>query len=312
MVKKRRRSACFAVITLMVFLDGAAAAAQSSAVAAPAQELSCSLPGLTADAAKAPTVKELLQAYNAQGRSIRSLHAFLMLHAQDSAELNGKLKNSKPFPAMLTFRSPASVRLTGAIPFSSRRIFDLASDGHTFELLTPEGKTMRLILGEVDAPATSPNPREDIRPQAILEAVRLLPARLSGSPVATPRRPAHSTTVDVELDASTGSVAAQLEFDLHSGTISRLSISGPRGNSGTEVDYSDWQREPDGRQTGKFVCFPSRILVTQPTQGRRLEFKFLSIEMNKPTPLSQFRFFPPPGVVVTRVGRSGRGSAAKP
>ncbi len=312
MVKKRRRSACFAVITFMVCLDAAAAVAQSSAVAVPAQELSCSLPGLTANAVKAPTVKDLLQAYNAQARSIHSLRASLMLHAQDSAELNGKMKNSRPFPATLTFRSPASVRLTGAIPFSSRRVFDLASDGHAFELLVPEGKTTRLIVGEADAPATSPNPREDIRPQAILEAIRLLPARFSGSPVATPGRPAHSTAVDVELAASTGSVAARLEFDLRSGTISHLSISGSQGNSGTEVDYSDWRREPDGQQRGRFVCFPSRILVTQPTQGRRLEFKFLSIEMNKPTPFSQFRFFPPPGVVVTRVGRSGGGSVAKP
>ena len=312
MAKKPRRSVFLAALIFIVCLEATRAAAQGAAAALPSQDAPCSLPGLAANAAKAPTAKDLLQAYNAQGRAIHSLRASLMLHAEDSAELDGKISHSRPFPAMLSFRLPAAMRLTGAIPFSSRRIFDLTSDGHTFELLVPEGKKTRLIVGEADAPATSANPRENVRPQAILEAIRLLPARISGASVTNPGRLDLSRTLDVELAASTGPVEARLEFDLRSGTISHLSISDSHGNTDTEVDYGDWQQEPDGQQRGKVVCFPSRILVTQPKQTRRLQMKFLSIEINRPLPPSQFRFFPPPGVVVTRVGGGAGKSAAKP
>jgi hypothetical protein len=71
---------------------------------------------------------------------------------------------------MLSFLAPNSLGMTGEIPLSGRRTFDLASDGREFRLLVPDGKFMRFLVGPVGAPANSPNPRENLRPQPLIDA----------------------------------------------------------------------------------------------------------------------------------------------
>jgi hypothetical protein len=268
-----------------------------------AQGSSCSLPGLAAGSAKRATVEDFLAAYNAQAAMLHSLRGSLILRVQGEAQLNATMNQSRPFPAMLTFRSPASVRLTGVIPYSARRSFDLASDGREFRLLVPDGNTMHFFVGPADAPETSANPKENIRPQMILEAVRWLPAKLENSSVHPPMTKDGNESIDVELTTSTGRMAAaQLEFDLRNATLARLALLDSLGRAASEVDYSDWQTVPAAGDEKGPACFPRRIYVSQPQQNRRFEIKFLSVQLNVAILPAQFQLIPPPGVTVTRVG----------
>ncbi len=65
---------------------------------------------------------------------------------------------------------------------------------------------MRFIVGPIDAPANSPNPRENIRPQSILEAVFLLPAKLTArsEPSETKSKQGKTISVGFELEPSCG------------------------------------------------------------------------------------------------------------
>jgi hypothetical protein len=268
------------------------------------QEQACSLPGLTPDLRRAPTTDDLLAAYNSQAALLHSLRGSLILRGQGQARPDGKTDNPRPFPAMLIFRSPAWVRLTGVIPFSARRSFDLASDGRSFRLLMPDGKVMRLIVGSVDALETSPDPRENIRPRMVLEAIHWLPAKLRKPP--TPAENHQIQTIDVSLRTSAGEqVPAQLAFNLQNGTLARLVIPDPGGQSASEVDYTDWQTAPDAGSGDRKVCFPRRMYITQPQQNRHLEMKFESVQVNASAQPGDFQLVPPRGVVVSRAGEAG-------
>jgi hypothetical protein len=189
-LRKVARTACAVGIVLPICLCPCSAAAQSpSGDAVAGQREACSLPGLVADLRRTPTADELLRAYNAQSTLVHSLRASLILHLQDDATTGGvQSRGSKRIPAMLSFKSPKSVRMRGMVPFAGRRAFDLASDGREFELLFPDGNAMRFLAGPVDAPANSSNPRENIRPSVILEAIRWLPARRRNSPISEPMK----------------------------------------------------------------------------------------------------------------------------
>ncbi len=273
------------------------------------ETLSCSLPGLPVNSGRAIAADEFLAAYNAQAARVHSVRGSLMLHSQDESESGGQKKNSRPFPAMLSFKSPAFVRMTGVIPFAGRRSFDLASDGRQFRLLVPEGKAMRLFVGPVDAVQTSSDAKENIRPRMVLEAVSWLPARRKSQADSAPAVRDGMAMMEVELTTSKRSlVPAQLEFDLRTGTLARITIPDADTKSSTAVDYSDWQSAPGAGAGDQTICFPRRILVTQPKETRRLEMRFMSVEVNVAIPFAQFQFVPPPGVAITRLGPATGGA----
>jgi outer membrane lipoprotein-sorting protein len=274
---------------------------------------SCSLPGLAADTGGAATADKLLAAYNAQAALIHSLRAYVILRGEGVGAPGPTEYNSRPIPTTVLFQAPTFLRMTGVIPFSARRVFDMASDSRQFRLLVQEGNGMRMIVGPVDAPETSTNFKENIRPQMALEAIRFLPADLRSSGVPEPAKDAQSKTIGVELQTSSGKrLPAQLEFDMSKGTLARLIISDPSGKQASEVDYSDWQKTAEPGKPDSQACFPRRIFVTQPDQNRKIEMKFMSIQLNVPVLPSQFQFVPPPGTTVTRVGAGPGTRDAKP
>jgi hypothetical protein len=294
---------------LMVVLPCSAQSFQIPSRTPRASSNACSMPGLAQHPGRELKAEELLNAYNAQAALVHSLQASTMLRTQGGAELTQSLRDSRPFPASLLFKAPAAVHVTGLVPFSSRRSFDMASDGREFRLLVPDKNAMRLIIGPVDAPANSPNPREDIRPNWILEAIFLLPAKLANRAAAFYPKDRRQRSLEVELTTSAGKrQQAHLEFDLQTGDLARMNLEDEKGQTATEIVYSDWQNAPSVGSEPRQVCFPRRMLVTEFKQNRELEIKFLNVELNSRFTPSQFQVNSPPGIRVTRVGGAASGN----
>lgn len=114
---------------------------------------------------------DLVAVYNARASLVQSLEASAMVRAKGGKEYRTRARESRATPAMIEFRAPAWLRLTGVIPFTAKRTFDIASDGREFRLLVLDRNAMRLVVGPVDAPATAPNPRRIavIQPQQDIE-----------------------------------------------------------------------------------------------------------------------------------------------
>src|SRR5271170_3319245 len=88
-------------------------AAQTSASAVPgnsAPSHACSLPGLSPNAARVED-GTLLAAYNARASLVRSLEAGVVVRGKGGAEYGSGAKDSRPSPAMIDLRAPASLRV---------------------------------------------------------------------------------------------------------------------------------------------------------------------------------------------------------
>src|SRR5580693_4372092 len=210
---------------------------------------------------------------------------------------------------MLSFRAPGSLRMTGAIPFSARRSFDLSSDGGQFRLLVPDGKVMRFFVGPVDAPAKSQNPRENLRPQPVIDSLRWLHGTLNKTSSGSGSGMRGSRVIVVDLPAARdGNVRrADIAFDLPSGTITGLTIHDTAAHAITEIRYVDWQEIVDRMSESAAACFPRRIFVNQSLQNLQIEMKILSLRLNPPIPPSRFQLVPPRGIPITPVGSLAKG-----
>ena len=263
----------------------------------------CSMPGLAEYAGRKLKPEDLLDSYNAQAALIHSLEASAIVRVQSSSRHAAKLRDSRPAPVEIRFLAPAWLRMTGVVPFSARRTFDMWSDGRDFRMLMPEGDVMKFFVGSVNAPPTSSNPRENLRPQMVLEALHWSQAKLAASPGSASKKGAGSQTIEVELTgpALGDSGRAKVEFDTRSGTVSRVEMLDEASKVVTDIDYNDWHEVPNSLDGETSVCFPKRVLVSDRQQDLQVEMKILSTEMNPQLSPGQLQLIPPRGIPVTRI-----------
>jgi outer membrane lipoprotein-sorting protein len=266
----------------------------------------CSLPNLPGNAHQRPTDEDLLGAYNAQASLLQTLEATVMLRGSGGSAFGKHASDSRGAPAMLSFRAPGWLRITGVIPFSAQRSFDLSSDGREFRLLVPDGKRMRFYVGPVDAPTTSQNPRENLRPQPLIHALHWARATLSGSVSSKQAGSPDARTITVGLLGAQNDSArsAEIAYDLRNGTVTGLVIRDASGLAVSEIHYADWREVTNGGSAPSPFCFPRRMTVNQPREGIQLEMKLVAITVNPRIPPSKFQLTPPAGLPVKRLGSS--------
>lgn len=280
-----------------------------SASASPAAPHGCSLPGLSNSGAESLRDAQLLTAYNAQADSVRSLQAYAMVREEVGSKFGLPAnKRSGKLAATIQLQAPALLRITGIIPFSDRGI-DLASNGREFRLLVPEKRDARFFVGSVEAPADSPNPKENLRPQPLIDALRWPNGKLANAMEA---QPADNTgrKISIQLLTPRGLPrTAEVEFDLRSGTVSSLSIYGPDARLLWVIRYSDWE-EVANQATGTVAgCYPRRIELVQHDQDFQLDMRILNLDLNPQIPKARFLLNPPKGVPVVKLSSSGAKSA---
>jgi hypothetical protein len=275
----------------------------------PTATSACTLPGLSLAENNTFTDAQLLAAYNTQADLVRSLRTYAMVRGKSEKEQGQPAKHPGAIGVTTQLRAPDKVRMTAIIPFSERSGFDMASDGSKFRLLVPVDHDREFLVGSVDAPAVSPNPRENLRPQPLIDALLWSNGTLTG---ATEGEPANHLPriLTIQLPKLRGvQRTAKVEFDLKSGTVASLSIYGPRGWLIGQVRYSDWEEVPNQGNGGAAACYPRRIALEQPEEHLLLDIRILQIDLNPSIPEESFRLNPPRGVPVTKLNLSGEKDA---
>lgn len=275
--------------------------AQGANAAGPPVSVACRLPGL-APGTRSFSDDELLKAYNAQAGAVESVQASVLVRGQSGAEYKVKPHGAQALPALLSFSAPARLRLTGEVPFSGRRSFDLASDGRELRLLVPDGKLMRFLVGPADAPATSKNPRENLRPGPLVEALHWTRAT-AVQPMAHSEGEDGHRILEVELAAGRNEAArsARLDFDLAAGTVAGLTMLDGARQVVLALRSSDWRTVLGSGDREGPVCFPRRMELTEPRQDLHVELKIATLRVNVPIAPTEFRLLPPRGIPVTRL-----------
>lgn len=297
-----RWRAALLVPCVLVLLAGAfsAQSMQGADAANPQAAAACSLPGL-APGSHSFSDDELLAAYNAQADGVESVQASVLVRGQSGAEYRVKPHGAQSLPALLSFQAPAHLRLTGAVPFSGRRSFDLASDGRELRMLVPDGKSMRFLVGPADAPATSKNPRENLRPGPLIDALHW--TRATALQLGVAHSEGGHRILGVELATARGEHArsARVDFDLASGTVAGITMLDGARHVVLDFRSSDWRTVLGSGGREGSVCFARRMELTEPRQDLHVELKIATLRVNVPIPPTQFRLLPPRGIPVTRL-----------
>lgn len=231
-----------------------------------------------------------------------------MVRASAGAEYRARNGGARPSPAVIKFHVPASLRMTGVIPFAARRSYDVSSDGRDMRLLVPDGKIMRFYIGSVDTPAVSPNPRENLRPQPLIDALHWPQGSLVTHASPSAQHKTRTILLNLNVRAQKEATTAEMEFDLERGTVARLTFDDKLGHPLSEVRYSDWRYMTQSNAGDAPFCFPKHIDLMESRQDLILQMEILSLALNPQIAPAEFRLNPPRGIPVTQLATNGAGS----
>lgn len=275
--------------------------ANEQPAAAPA---ACTLFGPQTDPQRAPDDAALFAAYAAQARSIRGLHLIATVRAAAGAEYRVP-SQQKELPVVIDFAQPNLLRVRGVAPFVARRVFEMASDGRVFELLIPEKGKTSFLVGPVDTPPrSSTNPRENLRPQPLIEAFHWpytgqFSAQQPGGATDQGTR-----TFEMDLPAGIkGPRKAKIVFNVHEGVVNSVSTFDRTGQLISEATYWDWKEVFGTAKSESEGCFPRHIRLEEPGEDYEMQLRVSSIVLNPVIPKSSFRLLPPQGVPVEHLDR---------
>src|SRR4029077_17259178 len=143
--------------------------------------------------------------------------------------------------AFLLAARPAEIRVIGQAPVIGTTVFDMASDGDTFQVSIPSKK--KFLVGAVTTERASSKPIENLRPQHLLDALLWPESRKEES--VTLREFNDENARYYVLTVLRGGyqveVLREIWFDRTDLHVARMETFGPKGVLLSDVHLSDWQ-----------------------------------------------------------------------
>lgn len=260
--------------------------------------------GIPVTAASAPrllsaTREELNARISNFYNSVMSFQLTADLIGSRGSVYTGQITELKDLSAIILFRKPATIHILGKYPLVGTTAFDMVSDGISFKAWLPLRNLFE--IGADDAPRTSKNKLENLRPQDFLSSMLIMPVD-----------PATETTsltdfIDEEnayyvlhfIRKSDLQVLREVWFDRIDLTIVRQMVwNQPSPELVTDTRYSMW-REYNG------VMFPSHIDINRPRDeyGLVLDVKDAKdLKMNVPLADDRFVLNQPEGSQRREIG----------
>ena len=121
---------------------------------------------------------DLLRQVAAFYDSIHSLKIVADLTVSRGSVYKGEIVDHSDFKGFIDFRKPGDIRVVTLLPLVRTMAFEMVSDGGRFRAYLKNQN--RFIEGEDDAPETSSNPIENMRPKTFLSALLVKPLDAAG------------------------------------------------------------------------------------------------------------------------------------
>ena len=269
-------------------------------------------PGQAPSAAQTATREQLIERYNHQADSIQTLNAGVAMKLTSGSAYSGVIEQYHEVNGFILASKPASIRVIGQAPVIGKNIFDMVSDGKTFEIYIPSKH--KFVVGPVDLKRQSGKPLENLRPQHLGDAL-LWTALPQASPVlfeessesnvryyvlTVIRRQAGGNSSATVSGSSTADweIAEKIWFDRSNLQIARVEEFGPGGVASSDVRYSDWQPAGD-----KF--YPRQIDIARPGEDYQLAIHVNKVTLNEVIAEDRFALKQPPGTDLVRVNQDG-------
>jgi hypothetical protein len=261
--------------------------------------------------AKDATREELLEAYNLIAHSTKTLNATVELKPTAGSKYSGVIDEYHEVKAFLLAARPAEIRVIGQAPVVGTTVFDMASDGATFQVSIPSKK--KFLVGAVAAEHASSKPIENLRPQHLLDA--LLWPQIRKEEAVTLREFNDENARYYILTVLRGGhqleVLREIWFDRSDLQVTRMLTFGPKGVLLSDARLADWQ--PLDGATGQggaatpsngVASFPRTIRIDRPHDDYKLDLQVTKIVMNEEIPAERFKLEQPAGAELVRVGEN--------
>jgi len=272
--------------------------------------------------AKDATREELLAAYNAIARNMKTLNATVELKPTVGSRYSGVIEEYHEVKAFLLAERPAEIRMIGQAPVIGKTVFDMASDGETYRVSIPTKN--KFLVGSVAGERNSAKPIENLRPQHLLDA--LLWPEIRKEEAVTMKEFNNEQGRYYVLTVLRGGyqleVLREIWFDRANLQVARILTFGPKGILLSDVSFSDWEpldvtplpqssapvvstaSTPAPVSTPAITSFSRVILIDRPHDDYKLELQVTKIAVNEEIPADRFKLEQPAGSELVHVGET--------
>jgi hypothetical protein len=268
-------------------------------------------PGSAPAPLQTATKQDLIARYNLQADAITSLNASVTMTLTAGSAYTGVMKQYHEINGFVLAEKPSSIRVIGQAPVVGTNIFDMESDGQTFDIFIPSQN--KFLTGPASLERPSAKPIENLRPQHLTDAIfwNSIPAQspilieeASEGPsryyVLTVVRPATRSAADTSANED-WEIARKVWFDRADLSVTRVQTYDPGGKLGSDVRYAGWDNFAG-------VKYPRRISLDRPANDYNLQIGITKLTLNETITLDRFVLKQPPGAELVRVGEESQGT----
>lgn len=209
----------------------------------------------------------------------------------------GEINEIPDVRAFIFFRKPADIRIQAQTPVVRTQAFDMASNGQMFHLFL--NRQNIFYEGTNNAPKTSKNQFENLRPEVFLNSMLIRPPENGEIPALTDLTDSENAFYVIQLirklDDGGIQVARQVWFDRVDLTISRQMVFNEKGSILSDTRYNNWQAYGG-------VQFPSHIDISRPIDSFGAVLDIAEMQMNKALTDVQFALTQPEGSKLEVIG----------
>lgn len=221
------------------------------------------------------TKEELIQKIHQMTDPIQSFTMKIDMSPSVGSLYGGKVTDYPTISGYILFLRPESIRVIGLDPVIHSTAFDMVSTGNEFRVLIPSKN--QFIIGRNDAPATSKNKLENLRPAAFLTALLINPPDAAAEHTfveddTNETKAVYILTVITRMGDEYYPVR-NVYFDRYTLQITRQKTFDPSGNILSETRYSNWTAHGG-------VLFPSIIDIQRPKDGYEVVLTVTDLKLN--------------------------------
>jgi outer membrane lipoprotein-sorting protein len=244
--------------------------------------------------------EDLLDRYNALARGLKSIDATLELKPTAGTKYSGVIDEYHEVKAFLLASRPYNIRMIGQVPVVGKTVFDMVSDGQTFEVSIPPKN--KFLVGQVALERQSSKPIENLRPQHLVDAI-LWPEVRKEEVVLIEEyndENARYYVLTVLRGGYKSEILRKVWFDRADLRVARLQAYGPKGALLSDVRYANWQPVA----AGSAEEYPMSIRIERPRDEYRLDLAISKIALNETLEADRFKLEAPAGAEVVHVGEN--------
>lgn len=223
----------------------------------------------------AATKDELIQRLHATSDPIQSFLMRADLSPSVLDKSKGTVTDFATVSAYVLFRKPDDIRMLGKDPMIGTTVFDMVSAGNQFRVSIPSKK--RFIVGDNNAPATSGNKLENLRPSALLTSLMIYPPdpKTDFALLEDDSERALYILLIIGHNQDQLALTRQVYFNGLTLQVSRQKTFDASGIIVSDTRYADWKPYDN-------VSYPSQIDIRRPKDNYEVQLSVVRMNVNSP------------------------------